>query len=164
MTVTNEAGAYVLPNLLLGPYKLEAALPGFRTFVQTGIVLQVNDSAVINVVLQVGQVSEQVEVQANAALVDTRSQAVSTVIESTRILELPLNGRNPQELMLLAGGAVQQAPAGGDTFPGRYYLGQGRATQKTAIDNYLSSSQFGVIRNQSTLGPRIMQFAMKYAF
>src|SRR5581483_8628592 len=59
MTVTNESGAYVLPNIPLGPYKLEATLPGFRTFVQTGISLQVNDNAVINVVLEVGQVSEQ---------------------------------------------------------------------------------------------------------
>src|SRR5256885_253422 len=42
MTISNETGSYVLPNLPLGPYKLEASLPGFRTFVQTGIVLQVN--------------------------------------------------------------------------------------------------------------------------
>src|SRR5256885_13895801 len=62
-TVTNETGSYVLPNLLVGPYRLEAALPGFRTFVQTGIVLQVGTNPVINPVLQVGQVSEQVEVQ-----------------------------------------------------------------------------------------------------
>src|SRR5262245_28684360 len=41
-TITNETGAYVLPNLALGPYRLEASLPGFRTYAQTGIVLQVN--------------------------------------------------------------------------------------------------------------------------
>ena len=61
-TVTNETGTYVLPNLTTGPYRVEAALPGFRTFVQTGIVLQVNTSPVINPTLEVGQVSEQVEV------------------------------------------------------------------------------------------------------
>ena len=72
-TVTNETGSYILPNLPVGPYRLEAALPGFRTFVQTGIVLQVNSNPVINAVLEVGQVTEQVEVQANAALVETRS-------------------------------------------------------------------------------------------
>src|SRR5215471_5900422 len=60
-TITNETGAYVLSNLPLGPYKLEAALPGFRTFVQSGILLQVNSSPVINPVMEVGQVSEQVE-------------------------------------------------------------------------------------------------------
>src|SRR5438128_277833 len=58
-TVTNETGTYVLPNLPLGSYRLETALPGFRTFVQTGIVLQVNSNPAIKIVLQVGQVSEQ---------------------------------------------------------------------------------------------------------
>src|SRR5579864_6351252 len=70
MTVTNETGSFVLPNLALGPYKVEAALTGFRTFVQTGIVLQVNSSPVINPILQIGQVTEQVEVQANVAQVE----------------------------------------------------------------------------------------------
>src|SRR6201988_1595601 len=92
--VTNETGSYVLPNLPLGPYKLEAALAGFRTFVQTGIVLQVNSSPVINPALEVGQVTEQVEVQANAALVETRNAGLGQVVENARIRELPLNGRN----------------------------------------------------------------------
>src|SRR5262245_19994928 len=65
MTITNETGAFILPNLQLGPYKLEATLAGFRTFVQSGIVLQVNSNPVINVTLEVGQVTEQIEVQAN---------------------------------------------------------------------------------------------------
>ena len=58
--VTNETGSFVLSNMPLGPYRLEAGLPGFRPFVQTGIVLQVNSSPVINPVLEVGQLSEQV--------------------------------------------------------------------------------------------------------
>ena len=108
-TVTNETGSYVLSNLALGPYRLEAALTGFRTFVQTGIVLQVNGSPVINPVLEVGQVSEQVEVQANATLVETRNAGVGQVIENQRILELPLNGRQVNDLITLAGAAVQTA-------------------------------------------------------
>src|SRR5207244_5647046 len=60
-TVSNETGSYILPNLALGPYRLEVSLPGFRTFVQTGIVLQVNSTPVINAVLEVGQVTETVE-------------------------------------------------------------------------------------------------------
>src|SRR3989475_12231110 len=108
-TISNETGSYVLPNLPLGPYRLEAGLPGFRTYVQAGIVLQVNSSPVINPVLQVGQVSEQIEVQANAALVDTRDSAVGSVIENERVLELPLNGRNVTDLILMAGGAVDQS-------------------------------------------------------
>src|SRR5581483_4407935 len=56
MTVTNETGSFILPNLPLGPYKVEAALTGFRTFVQTGVVLQVGSSPTINAVMEVGQV------------------------------------------------------------------------------------------------------------
>ena len=90
--VTNETGSYVLPNLPIGPYKLEASLPGFRTYAQTGIVLQVESSPIINVTLAVGQVAETIEVQANAALVETRSTSVGQVVENTRILELPSPG------------------------------------------------------------------------
>jgi hypothetical protein len=104
--VTNEAGAYVLPNLPVGPYRLEAALPGFRTYVRTGIVLQVGNDAAINVLLEVGQVSETVEVQANTTLVETRATGISQVIDNTRVLELPLNGRQVSELVLLSGAAT----------------------------------------------------------
>src|SRR4051812_26853894 len=52
--VTNETGSYVLPNLPIGRYRLDAALPGFRTYVQTGIVLVVNSNPEINVALEVG--------------------------------------------------------------------------------------------------------------
>ena len=122
-TITNETGSYILPNLAVGPYRLEAALPGFRTFVQTGIVLQVNSNPVINPVLEVGQVTEQVEVQANAALVETRSTAVGQVIENERILELPLNGRQVTDLITLSGAAVQTGDhRGNQSMPGGVYI------------------------------------------
>src|SRR2546426_1327388 len=105
-TVTNETGSYVLPNLPIGPYKLEASLPGFRTYSQTGIMLQVDSNPAINVTLAVGQVAETVEVQANAALVETRSTSLGAVVENTRILELALNGRQAAELIALAGAAA----------------------------------------------------------
>ncbi len=116
--VTDETGSYVLPNLAIGPYRFEAALPGFRTYVQTGIVLQVRDSPIINAVLQVGQVTEQVEVQANANLVETRNVGVGQVIENARILELPLNGRQVTDLITLAGGAVQTGVATSQSMQG----------------------------------------------
>jgi hypothetical protein len=104
--VTNETGAYVMPNLPIGPYRLEATLPGFRTFAQTGIVLQVGSNPVINITLEVGQVSETVEVQADAALVETRNTGVGQVIDSIRLQEMPLAGRQMTELILIAGAAV----------------------------------------------------------
>jgi hypothetical protein len=104
--ITNETGSYVLPNLPIGPYRLEASLPGFRTYAQTGIVLEVNSSPVVNVTLQVGQVAETIEVQANATLVETRNSGIGQVVENARILELPLNGRAVVELVALAGAAA----------------------------------------------------------
>src|SRR5438552_140530 len=100
-TVTNETGSYVFPNLAISPYRIEAALPRFRTFVQTGIVLEVNSNPAINVTLAVGQVSEQVEVQANAAVVETRNVGVGQVMENARVIDLPLNGRNMIDLLAL---------------------------------------------------------------
>ena len=115
--VTNETGLYTLTNLPVGPYRLEAGLPGFRTFAQTGIVLQVGSNTVIKVRLEVGQVSETVEVQADAALVETRSTGIGQVIDNVRVLELPLNGRNVQELIILSGAAI----GGGTMSTPRYY-------------------------------------------
>src|SRR5438132_3084795 len=120
--VSGEAGVYILPNLAVGPYRLEASLPGFRTFIQTGIVLQVSASVVINPVLTVGQVSEQVEVQANAALVETRNVGVGQVIENERILELPLNGRQVTDLITLSGAAVQTAIGNHATWQGAVFI------------------------------------------
>ena len=106
-TVTNEAGSFVLPNLPIGPYRLDVMLSGFRSYSQTGIELQVNSSPVIDVALGLGDVAETVQVQANTALVETRNPGVGQVMDNQRILELPLNGRQVTDLITLAGGAVQ---------------------------------------------------------
>ena len=67
--VTDEKGAYALLNLPIGPYRLEATLAGFRTYVQTGITLQVNANPVIRVTLQLGELAETLTVQGQAPLV-----------------------------------------------------------------------------------------------
>src|SRR6476660_3028122 len=97
-TVSNETGFYSLPSLTLGPYRVEAALPGFRTFTQTGTVLQVGSNPVIDVKMEVGQVAQVVEVQADAATIETRSVGVGTVIETQRVVDLPLNARQVTDL------------------------------------------------------------------
>ena len=124
ITVSNETGSYVLPNLPLGPYTLEGTLPGFQTFLQTGIVLQVGSNPSLDITLEVGQVTQTIEVQANAALVETRNVSIGQVTETARIVELPLNGRNVQELLLLSGGAVAQngSAGGGMLYPGRLLI------------------------------------------
>ena len=110
--VSNETGSFVLPNLALGPYTLEASLPGFSTFLQTGIVLQVGASPVINVVLEVGQVAQTIEVQADALMVETRNTGIGQILDNTRVLELPLNGRQVTELIALSGAAITSPTRG----------------------------------------------------
>jgi len=106
-TATSAAdGTYVLPNLPLGPYRLEVTRQGFTTYVQTGIVLQVGVSPTVDIALKVGAVSEQVQVEANATLVETQATGVGQVLENQRILELPLNGRNTADLVIMAGPVV----------------------------------------------------------
>ena len=106
--VTDGDGSYVLPNLPTGPYRLEVSLSGFRTYVQTGIVLQVAATPTINAVLAVGSLEETLTVEAAAPLVDVRSAGIREVVENERILELPLQGRQVTDLIVLAGAAVQR--------------------------------------------------------
>jgi hypothetical protein len=105
--VTDSDGAYVMSNLPPGPYRLDVMLQGFRTYVQTGIVLQVAATPVINTVLAVGALEESVTVEGAAPLVDVQSSGISDVVRNEEILALPLNGRNAVELVLVAGAAVQ---------------------------------------------------------
>jgi hypothetical protein len=111
--VSGDAGVYTLPNLPLGSYRIDAALEGFTTFTQTGIVLQVSSNTVVNPVLTIGAISEQVQVTSGTTLVDTRTAGVGTVVESQRIVELPLNGRQVTQLITLAGLAVQTGASPG---------------------------------------------------
>ncbi|HWB83033.1 MAG TPA: carboxypeptidase-like regulatory domain-containing protein [Bryobacteraceae bacterium] len=104
-TVTGADGGYVLPNLPIGPYKLEVVSPSFSNYHQSGIVLQVGNNVQINVTLQVGAVTQEVQVAANAAMVETQDTSVSEVIDQRRIVDLPLNGRQATDLILLSGGA-----------------------------------------------------------
>jgi hypothetical protein len=107
-TVTNEVGAYTLPNLPVGPYRLEATLQGFQTFVQPGITVQVNANLVVDPALRVGNIAETVTVEGTASeiAVETRRMGVGTVVEQERILELPLNARQATDLITLAGASV----------------------------------------------------------
>ena len=116
--VTDGNGAYVLTNLPPGPYRFEAALQGFRSYVQTGIVLQVGAAPVLNAVLGVGSLQESVTVQGAAPLVDVQSSGISDVVRNEEILALPLNGRNAVELVAIAGAAVQVTNAPTRAVPG----------------------------------------------
>jgi hypothetical protein len=102
-TASSPDGAYVLANLPIGPYVVEVTKEGFAKYVQTGIVLQVDSNPSLEIPMKVGAVSEQVTVEAGATQVETHSTSIGQVVTNQQIAEMPLNGRNPIELVFLAG-------------------------------------------------------------
>jgi len=117
-------GSYVLQSLPIGPYRMEVTKEGFSTYVQSGIVLQVNSNPTIAATLAVGSVTEHVVVEAAAAMVETQSTGVGQVIDQARVVELPLNGRNITQLIGLAGGAAYTPASGNLTSTKNYQNGE----------------------------------------
>src|SRR5215475_5077692 len=105
-STTNDAGRYTVLYLPVGTYTVQAERQGFRTEVKTNLVLTAEQQAGANFTLTVGQVNEKVEVSANAQAVQTESAALEQVVDERAITELPLNGRNPADLVFLTPGTV----------------------------------------------------------
>ena len=126
---TDESGAFLFPRLPVGSYELRVERPGFSRYVQTGITLTVDQAASLTVVMQVGQISEEVTVEANAELVGTRNGTLGQLVDQRRVVELPLNGRMAQSLVFLAAGTVDLGRNGcricghGGVYPGEQTAG-----------------------------------------
>jgi hypothetical protein len=118
--VTDQSGRYVMPGLPVGPYQLQVQKDGFRTYVQSGIELEVGDNITVNTLLKPGMVDQVVEVKAGAAMIQTEEASVANVIESKPISELPLNGRYATQLVLTSG-ASMMAPGGDETGSKSFY-------------------------------------------
>ncbi|HWB85353.1 MAG TPA: TonB-dependent receptor [Bryobacteraceae bacterium] len=103
---TNEQGDYNVPSVPAGTYQITVSNPGFQTKTLNGVTLQVDQTAVIPVTLETGTVSSTIEVTAAAPVLDSQTSSLGQVIENKRIVDLPLNGRNPFQLGALVGGAV----------------------------------------------------------
>ena len=105
-TTTDPTGSFLFPRLPVGTYELRLEKSGFSTYVQSGIVLTVNQVANQTVTMQLGQVSEQVTVSSDAELVVTKTATNGQLINQKSVVELPLNGRGAQTLVFLAAGTV----------------------------------------------------------
>ncbi|HLB90150.1 MAG TPA: TonB-dependent receptor, partial [Terriglobales bacterium] len=105
-TTTGADGRYVLDQLVPGAYELMASAPNFKGYVQRGITLLASRHASLDFTLQLGQVTQKVEVTAEAALLDTQSATVSSTLTKTMVTELPTNVRNPLALVLSNASAV----------------------------------------------------------
>ena len=103
---TGSDGTYTLTNLPVGTYRLQISKAGFASYLQTGIVLQVDTNPTIPVTLQIGSISQEVTVQADVPLVETHNAGVGQVVDQAKIVDLPLNGRNVTQLITLSGAAT----------------------------------------------------------
>jgi hypothetical protein len=126
-TSSTPAGQYAFPSLPVGNYQITVSMAGYTSYVQKGIVLSLGQAATQNVQLQVGMISQQVVVNANPSLVTTDSPTVGQLIDQKEISELPLNGRDVQQLVFLAPGTTNvtanycAANCEGGVFPSEQY-------------------------------------------
>jgi hypothetical protein len=137
-TSSDSQGTFVLVELPVGHYQVEAEAKGFQKYVQVGISLDVNQIATVTVRLAVGMPTEEVRVQADASLVETTVTSLGKTVGEREVLDLPLNGRNFTQLGLLQPGVVPITPglaaAGGNLRSGQAYAVNG---QRPESNNFL---------------------------
>lgn len=112
--VSNDEGQYLLPLIPPGEYKLTVEKPGFSKHQRDRILLQVNDNVKLDVMLEVGEITTTLTVEASPVSVDTSSPTIKETVDSKRVVELPLNGRNLADLTLLVPGVQPATGVNGD--------------------------------------------------
>src|SRR5258708_16049708 len=130
VVTTNAIGDFNAPSMPLGDYQISAEIAGFQKKIISGLNLQVDQTAVIRIVLEPGAVTQQVEVTSAAPLLDAQTSSLGQVIENKRIIELPLNGRNPFALGLFLGGVT---PFSGLVTNLPFIAGGGRASSNDIL-------------------------------
>jgi hypothetical protein len=103
---TNAEGLYIFSQLLPASYEVSAETPGFKKAVSTNVVLRVNQTVELNVSLQVGDVSQAIEVSAGVTLLDTQSANRAVTLDQKAVLDLPTNARNPFQLVHINAGVI----------------------------------------------------------
>ncbi|MEW6733598.1 MAG: TonB-dependent receptor [Acidobacteriota bacterium] len=113
-STTDENGRYIFPAILeVGTYKVSVKAEGFQPVETEELVLQVNDARSVNIQLTPGQVSDVITVTAEAPLVKTESSELGEVVDTRKVTDLPLNGRNYTQLATLVPGVVRPTGFGG---------------------------------------------------
>jgi Carboxypeptidase regulatory-like domain/TonB dependent receptor len=125
---TDRDGAYVLPELPIGHYQIRAEGKGYQKYLQEGITLEVNETATVGIHLKVGAETQQIEVKADAQMVQSTVSSLGETVMDREILDLPLDGRNFSQLGLLQTGVVPLTPGLAEAG------GPARANQAYAVD------------------------------
>src|SRR6202521_5225841 len=111
--LTNETGTYYVSNLPPGRYRIEVEKLGFKAVIQSGVILHVQDALEVNFEMMLGSASESVTVAGVSPPLDTESSTVGTIVEQRKANELPLNGRNVFNLIVLAPAVIPQGSSTG---------------------------------------------------
>jgi hypothetical protein len=119
-SLSNELGVYVIRGLPIGSYGLTAEAVGFRRFEATGVLVRIDESVRVDVRLQPGEVTESVRVAAGMIAVDTQSSTLRSVMDRRRVEELPLDGRDPADLIRLFAGVARHDGSGLTVDGGRH--------------------------------------------
>jgi hypothetical protein len=112
--MSDGQGRYNVPDLPIGEYDIQASKIGFQTLVRKGITLTVGSEPVVDFQLPVGQAEQTINVEGTVSQVETATSAVSSLVNQAQMRDMPLNGRNFEQLILLAPGAISY-PAGGSS-------------------------------------------------
>ncbi len=107
--ISNNAGLFAFPSIPVGSYTIIVEMPGFKTARQTSNTLVVGTPLTVNITLEIGSASDVVKVEASAAQVNTSNATLGNVVEKQTIVTLPLNGRNPLNLIVLEPGVTQRS-------------------------------------------------------
>jgi len=106
---SNDAAYYIFPDLRPGSYKITSQMTGFQTTEHSGVVVEVERRVRVDLVMQVGEVKQVLEVSASVSTVDTLTSTLKDVVDSHRMDDLPLNGRNALQLQGILPGAIQMS-------------------------------------------------------
>ncbi|MDA2926283.1 carboxypeptidase regulatory-like domain-containing protein [Acidobacteria bacterium AH-259-G07] len=109
-TVSHDSGFYEILQLAPGTYEVKGELEGFRTFVASGVTLQIREAVRVDIKLELGEITETVIVEGATSTVDTQKAEVGKVVDNKDIIDLPLNGRNALQLALLQPGVIPPEP------------------------------------------------------
>lgn len=150
--VSSPEGEFTFPLLIPGPYRLVASAPGFQTLTRSNIVLELGRVSRVDLTMQVGQVTDSIEVSSSAPLLESETSTVGQFIENKTITDMPLNGRRVGDLLNLMGAGVYVQ---GDVIRPRVAIAGGRADQQQWLLDGVNASNIALEAPQALFNPPV---------
>ncbi|HYO82782.1 MAG TPA: carboxypeptidase-like regulatory domain-containing protein, partial [Bryobacteraceae bacterium] len=149
---TSNLGEYTLPLLPVGKYTLTVEAAGFQSYMRRDITVELGRTMRLDIPMQVGAVSERVEVTGNAPMLESETSSVGQLIENKTIADMPLNGRRVGDLLGLVGGAIR---IGGDVLRPRMAISGGRADRQQWLLDGVNASNIALEIPQALFNPPV---------